>query len=74
MNLLELELSRPELRFLGFLFPWIALIAMLGFLTAWFVVAIMEFTGLARFVWHLPLFFVALVVLLGSLIGILLSP
>jgi Protein of unknown function (DUF1656) len=74
MNLLELELNRPELRFLGFLFPWIALIAILGFLSAWFVVAIMEYTGLARYVWHLPLFFVALVVLLGSVIGMLLAP
>jgi Protein of unknown function (DUF1656) len=74
MNLLEIELSRPELRFLGFFFPWIALIAVLGFLAAWLVVAIMEYTGLARYVWHLPLFFVALVVLLGSVIGMLLSP
>jgi hypothetical protein len=74
MNLLELELNRPELRFLGLLFPWIALIGLLGFLAAWVVVSIMEYTGLARYVWHLPLFFVALVVLLGSVIGMLLLP
>jgi hypothetical protein len=74
MNLLELELNRPELRFLGLLFPWIALIGLLGFLAAWVVVSIMEYTGLARYVWHLPLFFVALVVLLGSFIGMLLLP
>ena len=74
MNLLELELNRPEFRFLGLLFPWIALIGLLGFMAAWLVVAIMEYTGLARYVWHLPLFFVALVVLLGSVIGMFLSP
>jgi hypothetical protein len=74
MNLFELELNRPELRFLGLLFPWIALIGLLGFLAAWLVVSIMEYTGLARYVWHFPLFFVALVVLLGSVIGMLLFP
>jgi hypothetical protein len=40
-----------------------------GFLIAWLVVAIMERIGLTRYVWHLPLFFVALVILFGSLIG-----
>jgi Protein of unknown function (DUF1656) len=73
MNVLA-ELNRPEFRFLGFLFPWIVLIALLGFLSAWVVVTIMECIGMERYVWHLPLFFVALVVLFGSVIGILLSP
>jgi Protein of unknown function (DUF1656) len=34
----------------------------------------MERTGLSRYVWHLPLFFVALVVLFTSLIGMAVSP
>jgi hypothetical protein len=50
------------------------IVGALGFLMAWFVVAIMEHTGLSRSVWHLPLFFVALVVLFSSLIGMAVFP
>jgi len=74
MNLFPAELNRPEFRFLDLLFPWIAMIGLSGFLAAWMVVAIMEYTGLSRYVWHLPLFFLALVVLFSSLIGMLLVP
>ena len=74
MKLLVVELNRPEFRFLDLLFPWIILIGLLGFLAAWLVVAIMEQTGLARYVWHLPLFFLAMVVLFSSIIGMLLAP
>lgn len=74
MNLLAVELNRPEIRFLDLLFPWIAMIGLSGFLAAWLVVAIMEHTGLSNHVWHLPLFFLALVVLFSSVIGILLLP
>jgi Protein of unknown function (DUF1656) len=52
MNLVAVELNRPEFRFLDLLFPWIMLIGLLGFLAAWFLVAIMERTGLSRYVWH----------------------
>ena len=62
-------LNRPELRFSEMLVPWIMMVGALGFLMAWLVVAIMEHTGLSRYVWHLPLFFVGLVVLFSSLIG-----
>jgi hypothetical protein len=74
MKLLAVELNRPEFRFVDLLFPWIILIGLLGFLAAWLVVAIMEHTGLSRYVWHLPLFFVAMVVLFSSIIGMLLAP
>ena len=74
MKLLAVELNRPEFRFVDLLFPWIILISLLGFLAAWLVVAIMEHTGLARYVWHLPLFFLAMVVLFSSIIGMLLAP
>jgi predicted naringenin-chalcone synthase len=67
-------LSRPELRFSEVLVPWIAIVGALGFLMAWLVVAIMEHTGLSRYVWHLPLFFVGLVVLFNSLIGMVYFP
>ena len=74
MNLLTVEWNRPEFGFLDLLFPWIAAIGLAGFLLAWLVVAIMERTGLTRYVWHLPLFFVALVILVTSLIGMEVFP
>jgi Protein of unknown function (DUF1656) len=67
-------LNRPELRFSEMLVPWIMIVGALGFLMAWLVLAIMEHTGLSRYVWHLPLFFVGLVVLFGSLIGMAIFP
>jgi predicted naringenin-chalcone synthase len=67
-------LNRPELRFSEVLVPWIVIVGALGFLMAWLVVAIMEHTGLSRYVWHLPLFFVGLVVLFSSLIGMVSFP
>jgi len=67
-------LNRPELRFSEVLVPWIMIVAALGFLLAWLVVAIMEHTGLSRYVWHLPIFFVCLVVLFSSLIGMAVFP
>ena len=74
MIFFALDLNRPELRLTEVLVPWILVIGMLGFLAAWAVVAIMEQTGLSRRVWHLPLFFVALVVLFTSVIGLVFRP
>jgi Protein of unknown function (DUF1656) len=73
-NLFAGGLNRPELRVTDLLVPWIAIVGALGFLMAWLVVAILERTGLSRHVWHLPLFFLALVVLFSSLIGMEFSP
>jgi hypothetical protein len=74
VNLFAIALNRAEFRFGEVLVPWVLLIGVLGFLVAWLVVAIMERTGLSRYVWHLPLFFVALVVLISSVIGLVVSP
>jgi hypothetical protein len=74
VSFLTRALNRPELRFSEVLVPWIMIVGGLGFLVAWLVVAIMEHTGLSRYVWHLPLFFVGLVILLSSLIGMMCSP
>jgi uncharacterized protein DUF1656 len=74
VNLFAMALNQAEFRFGEVLVPWVVLIGVLGFLVAWLVVAIMERTGLSRYVWHLPLFFVALVVLFSSLIGLVVSP
>ncbi len=74
VSLLTGALNRPELRFSEVLVPWIMIVGALGFVMAWLVVAIMEHTGVSRYVWHLPLFFVGLVVLLSSLIGMVCFP
>ena len=66
--------GQPELSVAGLLVPWIAIVGGMGFLAAWPVMAILERTGLSRHVWHLPLFFVALLVLFSSLIGALFFP
>jgi Protein of unknown function (DUF1656) len=58
--------GRPEISVAGLLLPWIVTIAALGFLAAWLVTAILERTGLARHVWHLPLCFLALVILFST--------
>jgi Protein of unknown function (DUF1656) len=71
---LGVGLSRPEFRLGEVLVPWTVILGAMGFLTAWLVVAIMEYTGLSRHVWHLPLFFAGLVVLFSSLIGMAISP
>ncbi len=74
MRFFAMSLNRPELRFTELLIPWIVVIGLLGFLAAWLVVAIMERTGLSRYVWHLPLFFLALVVLFSSVFGLAFLP
>jgi hypothetical protein len=71
---LTAQLNRPEFGILDLLIPWIALIGLAGFIAAWIVVTIMEFTGLSSRVWHLPLVFVALTVLFSCGIGALLFP
>jgi Protein of unknown function (DUF1656) len=68
------SMNQAEIQLGDLLIPWILVVGTIGFLLAWLVVAILEYTGLSRYVWHLPLFFVALVVLFTSLVGILFRP
>jgi len=68
------QLTNAEFMFGDFLLPWGMVIASLGFLAAWLIVIIMERLGWTRFIWHLPLFFVALSILLGCIFGLVLSP
>ncbi|GAT33871.1 hypothetical protein TSACC_22291 [Terrimicrobium sacchariphilum] len=49
-------------------------VSALGFLLAFFVVQLLERLELTRNIWHLPLFFVALSVLFGSLLGLIFAP
>jgi len=74
MSVVAFTLNRPELRFTDLLVPWILIIGLLGFKTAWLIAAIMERTGLSRFVANFPLFFLALVILLGAVIGLMFLP
>jgi len=74
MEALAVILNQPELKLSELLVPWIVIIGLLGFLAAWLVAAVMERTGLSRHVWHLPLFFLGLVILFSSVFGLLLLP
>lgn len=67
-------MDQPEIRFGDLLVPWALVIGTIGFLLAWLVVAILEYTGLSRYIWHLPLFFITLVLLFASLIGMVFRP
>jgi hypothetical protein len=72
--MLALTLNHPEIGLFGLLVPWIFVAGILGFFIAWLIITVMEQTGLSRRVWHLPLFFLALMVLITGLIGLLFSP
>ena len=67
-------MNQAEIQVGDLLVPWILVVGTIGFLLAWLMVAILEYTGLSRYVWHFPLFFIALVVLFASLIGIFFRP
>jgi len=70
----DFSLRVPEMVFGDFMLPWGMVIGALGFFAAWLAVGIMERLRLTRFVWNLPLFFLALAVLLGCSIGLLFAP
>ncbi len=67
-------LRTPELHLYDFHMPWSMGIIVIGFVLAWLCSSILERIGVTRYVWHLPLFFTALVVAFSSLVGILLAP
>ena len=69
-----MNLRCPEIEILDLLVPWSLGLGVLGFLVSWVVMTVLERTGLTRFVWHLPLFFLGLLVLVTSLLGNLLHP
>jgi hypothetical protein len=67
-------LKTAEIAIGEFLLPWGMVISALGFVAAWIVIFVLERLRLTRFLWNLPLLFIALSVLLGSVFGILLAP
>ena len=64
----------PEFQIGDFLLPWGMVISALGFLVAWLVVLELERRTLTRYIWHVPLFFVALAVLFGCVFGLAFAP
>lgn len=71
---MAINLRTPELDFLDLLMPWVLGIGIVGFLLAWVAMSVLERAGLTRFIWHVPLFFLGLFVLLTSLLGLLFHP
>jgi hypothetical protein len=67
-------LTNAAVDILGMFVPWWLVMVVLAYLGAWFVVALLERLHLTRHIWHLPLFFLALVVIFFSAIGLALAP
>lgn len=68
------DIATPEFRFGDFMLPWGMVIGAMGFLASWIMLYVLERFGLTRHIWHLPLFFVALAVFFGCVIGLLFAP
>lgn len=68
------DLWNAELDICGFFVPWWLVIGIIAFVVAWLIVTVMERTHLTEHIWHLPLFFLALFVLVYSVIGLIFSP
>ena len=67
-------LQNAAIDFLGTFIPWWLVVGVLAYVSAWLLVIVLERLQLTRHIWHLPLFFVALVVLFFSVIGLILAP
>jgi Protein of unknown function (DUF1656) len=59
--------SHPEFDILGFLVPLTLVAGVVGFVVAWFIVAILERFRLTRYLGNVSIFFIALSVLLAGL-------
>ncbi|MEX1110815.1 MAG: DUF1656 domain-containing protein [Chthoniobacterales bacterium] len=71
---MDFSLRVPEIIFGDFMLPWGMVIGALGFFAAWLVVGLLEHWRLTRHIWNLPLFFIALAVLCGSVLGLIFAP
>jgi hypothetical protein len=67
-------LKNAAIDVLGMFIPWWLVVGALAYLAAWVVVMVLERLHLTRHIWHLPLFFLALIVLFFSAIGLILAP
>jgi hypothetical protein len=69
-----MNLRLPEFKIVDLLVPWSAVLAIIGFVLSWLIMIVLERSGLTRFIWHLPLFFLGMVVLITSLLGAFFLP
>lgn len=67
-------LKNAAIDVLGMFIPWWLVVGALAYLAAWVVVMVLERLRLTRHIWHLPLLFLALIVLFFSVIGLILAP
>jgi uncharacterized protein DUF1656 len=67
-------LKNAAIDVLGMFIPWWLVVGALAYLAAWVVVMVLERLHLTRHIWHLPLLFLALIVLFFSVIGLILAP
>jgi len=74
LSLLPAALRNAELDLFGFLLPWGLVMGILGFFLAWLLTGLLEHLGWTRHIWHLPLFFAALVLLCATLLGLIFTP
>jgi len=71
---MDFSLRVPEVVIGDFMLPWGMVIGALGFFAAWLLVVLLEQLRLTRHIWNLPLFFIALAVLCGSVFGLVFAP
>lgn len=71
---MDFSLRVPEIVLGDFMLPWGMVIGALGFFAAWLLVGLLEQLHLTRRIWNLPLFFIALAVLCGSVLGLIFAP
>lgn len=69
-----IQLKTAEFIFAGFLIPWAMVVWTSAYVIALGVSYGIERLGGYRYVWHPPLFFIANVITIGSLLGLLLAP
>jgi hypothetical protein len=74
INFSGMKLRSPEWQILDPLVPWTVGIGILGFLLSWLLMAMLERTGLTRFIGHVPLFFLGLLALITSRLGTFFHP
>ena len=67
-------LKNAAIDVLGMFIPWWLVVGVLAYLAAWVVVMVLERLHVTRHIWHLPLLFLALIVLFFSVIGLILAP
>ena len=58
----------------GVYFPPILLASVLGVLLAWCITKLLNRSGLAQYIWHPPLFFLALAVICTGLVSFFILP